>query len=100
VTHVADPDDLVQCDRERVLQVLANLLGNAIKFTSSGQILVSAARDGEVVKVSVQDSGPGIAEEDLPHVFDAYWSSERHEGRGTGLGLYITKRILDAHGTR
>lgn len=100
VTKISDPDDIVQCDRERVLQVLANILGNAIKFTPSGQIDIEVVRAGGHIQVSVQDSGPGIADEDLPHVFDAYWSGERDRSRGTGLGLYITKRIIEAHGTR
>ena len=100
VTKISNPDDVVQCDRERVLQVLANILGNAIKFTPAGQIEIEVARDGKHIQISVQDSGPGIATEDLPHVFDAYWSGERDRSRGTGLGLYITKRIIEAHGTR
>jgi PAS domain S-box-containing protein len=100
VTKISNPDDVVQCDRERVLQVLANILGNAIKFTPAGQIEIEVARDGKHIQVSVQDSGPGIADEDLPHVFDAYWSGARDRSRGTGLGLYITKRIIEAHGTR
>jgi PAS domain S-box-containing protein len=100
VSRISDPDDVVHCDRERVLQVLSNILGNAIKFTLSGQIEIQVARDGEHIQVSVHDSGAGIADEDLPHVFDAYWSSERDRSRGTGLGLYITKRIIEAHGTR
>lgn len=100
ISQISNPEDFVQCDRERVLQVLSNVLGNAIKFTSAGQITVEVKRDRDLVQVSVKDSGPGIAEEDLPHVFDAYWSSQQHQGRGTGLGLYITKRILEAHGTR
>lgn len=100
VTKISNPDDVVQCDRERVLQVLANILGNAIKFTPGGQIEIEVARDGKHIQISVQDSGPGIAAEDLPHVFDAYWSGQRDRSRGTGLGLYITKRIIEAHGTR
>lgn len=100
VTHIDHPEDTVECDRERMLQVLSNVLGNAIKFTSVGQIEVNVARSGNHVQVSVRDSGPGIPEEDLPRVFDAYWSSQQNRGRGTGLGLYITKRIVEAHGTR
>ncbi len=100
VTKISNPDDVVQCDRERVLQVLANILGNAIKFTPAGQIEIEVAREGKHIQISVQDSGPGIAAEDFPHVFDAYWSGERDRSRGTGLGLYITKRIIEAHGTR
>lgn len=98
--HIEQADELVQCDRERVLQVLANVLGNAIKFTPGGTIDVNVVRGGDHVKVSVADSGPGITPEDLPHVFDPYWSGERDNKRGTGLGLYITKRIIEAHGTK
>jgi PAS domain S-box-containing protein len=99
-TRIDQAIDGVECDRERVLQVLANVLGNAIKFSQGGSIDVSVVRSGEFVKVSVADSGPGIGPEDLPHVFDAYWSGHRDLRRGTGLGLYITKRIIEAHGTK
>jgi len=94
------PDDLVRCDRERVLQVLANLIGNALKFTQHGEIVIRTERDGQHVKVSVMDSGSGIESTDLPHVFDAYWSKSAAPQRGTGLGLYITKRIVEAHGAK
>jgi PAS domain S-box-containing protein len=100
ISHIEKSNDLVECDRERVLQVLANILGNAIKFSQGGRIEVNVARSGEHLQVSVADSGPGIAAEDLPHVFDAYWSGADNGGRGTGLGLYITKRIVEAHGTK
>jgi PAS domain S-box-containing protein len=98
-SQIEAADDMVECDRERVLQVLANILGNAIKFCEGGRIDVNVARHGEHLQVSVADSGPGIAAEHLPHVFDPYWSGSDN-GRGTGLGLYITKRIMDAHGTK
>jgi two-component system, sensor histidine kinase and response regulator len=99
-SRIEDANDSVECDRERVLQVLANLIGNAIKFCQGGRIEVSVVRSGDYLQVSVADSGPGIAPEDLPHVFDAYWSGSENRGRGTGLGLYITKRIVEAHGTK
>jgi signal transduction histidine kinase len=99
-TYIEQAGEIVECDRERVLQVLANVLGNAIKFCPGGSINVSAVRSGDHVKVSVADNGPGIAPEDLPHVFDPYWSGQQDLQRGTGLGLYITKRIIEAHGTK
>ena len=99
-TNIEQADDIVECDRERVLQVLANILGNAIKFSKGGHIDVSVVRSGDHVKVSVADAGPGIAPQDLPHVFDAYWSGRQDSRSGTGLGLYITKRIIEAHGTK
>jgi len=100
VSVIEQLTDMVECDRERVLQVLANILGNAIKFSRGGRIEVKAVRSGDHVQISVADSGPGIPAEDLPHVFDAYWSANENGGRGTGLGLYITKRIIEAHGTK
>jgi signal transduction histidine kinase len=95
------PTEVVLCDRERILQVFSNLLGNAIKFCRHGdQIQVSMQRSDDAVQVSVIDGGPGIASEDLPMVFDAYWSGAKNRRNGTGLGLYITKRIIEAHGGR
>lgn len=99
-----DPDALdavVNCDRERILQVLSNLLGNAIKFCRHGDtITLGATVIDDHVRVSVQDSGPGIAAKDLPLVFEAYWSGATDRRHGTGLGLYITRRIMDAHDNR
>ena len=88
------------CDRARILQVLANLLGNAIKFTPErgGAICVRAAQDGDVVRVSVVDRGPGIAPEDVGHVFDRYWQAKSASRGGAGLGLAIVKGIVEAHG--
>jgi two-component system, sensor histidine kinase and response regulator len=97
----AIPDQVVACDRERILQVFSNLLGNAIKFCRHGdQIEVTLRSEDAQVRASVSDTGPGIASEDLPMVFDAYWSGAKNRRSGTGLGLYITKRIVDAHGGR
>ncbi len=92
----------VNVDAGRVLQVLANLIANAIKFTQpGGRITVGAeAADGGVV-VSVADTGPGIPAEHLPHIFERYWHARRAaRTRGSGLGLAIVKGIVDAHGGR
>lgn len=89
-------------DRDRLLQVFENLIGNALKFTQAGgQITVGAvAREGDVL-FSVADTGCGIAPESLPHVFDRFWQAAEHTGRlGAGLGLPITKGIVEAHGGR
>jgi signal transduction histidine kinase len=96
---LTEANDEVLCDRTRILQVLANLLGNAIKFCEPGAAIVVTTRavDGELI-VAVQDSGPGIAAEDLRFVFEAYWSKSQGQRIGTGLGLYITRRIVEAHG--
>ena len=88
------------CDRERVVQVLSNLVGNAIKFTTAGsEIRISAEPCGAMVRVAVSDSGPGIAAEQLPRVFDRFWHADTRESRqGAGLGLYIAKGIVEHHG--
>jgi len=89
----------VWADRERVLQVLANLCGNAVKFTpAGGTVEVRAEPDGESVRVSCVDTGPGIAREDLPHVFDRFWQARSTRRAGAGLGLAIAKGIVEAHG--
>ena len=90
----------VDCDRDRILQVLANLVGNAIKFSPPGSPirLAAEARDGEVV-ISVSDAGPGIAPDAFAHIFDRYWRGDRST-RGAGLGLYVAREIISAHDGR
>jgi signal transduction histidine kinase len=90
----------VNVDAGRILQVLANLIGNAIKFTQSGGRITVSAEPGEGgVVVSVADTGPGIPADDLPHIFERYWHSRRTARTlGSGLGLAIVKGIVDAHG--
>ena len=91
----------IHADRERILQVLSNLVGNAIKFTpDGGRIRVSAGLEGEAIRISVADTGPGVAPEHAPHLFDRFWQAEAGIRRGTGLGLFIAKGIVDAHGGR
>jgi signal transduction histidine kinase len=93
-------DCILDCDRIRIIQVLTNLLSNAIKFTpQGGSIKLSMTEGGPGhARFSVEDTGGGIAEADLPHVFDRYWQAEATAHLGTGLGLAITKGIVDAHG--
>jgi signal transduction histidine kinase len=88
----------VWADRERVLQILENLIGNAIKFTPrGGSITIGAAPHGDnAVVFCVADTGSGIPPEDLPHVFDRFWHT-RARGRGAGLGLAIAKGLVEAH---
>ena len=90
---------LINGDPERLFQVLSNLIGNAIKFTPrQGNIDVSAMSTDEDIVFSVRDSGEGIAPEHLPHVFDRYWTQADNNPTGSGLGLYITQGIVQAHG--
>ncbi|MFP2959240.1 sensor histidine kinase [Myxococcus sp. 1LA] len=91
----------VRADRERVLQVLANLVSNAIKFTPPGGAIVLAAgpvEEGAWVRIAVKDSGPGISAEDAPHLFERFWRASHSPGRGTGLGLSIAWSLVAAHG--
>ncbi|MCA1832757.1 MAG: GAF domain-containing protein [Actinobacteria bacterium] len=88
----------VICDRPRILQVLANLIGNAIKFTPEGGAITVRAEPGErEVRFSVADSGLGIAADDLPHIFERFWQARKTARAGAGLGLAIARGIVDAH---
>lgn len=90
----------VPCDRERILQVLSNLVGNALQFTPRGGHVkvVTELAPGEA-RVRVEDDGPGIAPEVLPHVFDRFWKGDASR-RGSGLGLSIARGLVEAHGGR
>ncbi|HEX6373064.1 MAG TPA: GAF domain-containing protein [Longimicrobium sp.] len=94
-----DRDATVFADRDRVVQALGNLIGNALKFTpEGGRVTVSVRGDGERVQVSVADTGPGIAPDQVGRLFDRFWQANRKDRRGVGLGLSIVKGIADAHG--
>ena len=94
----ADPQLVVAADRERVLQVLSNLVGNAFKYTQAGGRIELVARAiDRAVRVEVRDTGRGMSEADAAHVFERYWQA-RGRGRGSlGLGLYICKQLVEAH---
>jgi len=91
----------ISCDRDRILQVLSNLVGNAAQVTGAGGhiTLRVEARERELV-FSVADDGPGIREDDLKHLFERYWRGDDVEYKGTGLGLAIAAGIVLAHGGR
>ncbi|MBA3458996.1 MAG: HAMP domain-containing histidine kinase [Deltaproteobacteria bacterium] len=93
-------DFQIHVDQERVLQVLCNLLGNALKFCRAGDVIsVSSTRNEAWARFEVADTGAGIAADQLPRLFERYWQgSERKERGSVGLGLYICKQIVDAHG--
>jgi two-component system phosphate regulon sensor histidine kinase PhoR len=87
-------------DKERIRQVVVNLLHNAIKFTGSGrEITVTTRVDDDSVTVNIADTGIGIARDDLPHIFERFYKADRSRaGGGTGMGLAIAKHIIEAHG--
>lgn len=89
----------LRADPSRILQVLANLLANALRFTPDGGrvTLRAALRAGEAV-FSVEDTGTGISAEDVPHLFDRFWQGRRVEREGAGLGLAIVRGLVEAHG--
>jgi signal transduction histidine kinase len=89
----------VFCDRDRILQVLSNLIGNALKFSANGaRIRVTAQTSGQMVQFQVSDEAGGIADEQVQYIFDQYWQAPDTRSRGTGLGLHIAKGIVEAHG--
>jgi two-component system OmpR family sensor kinase/two-component system sensor histidine kinase BaeS len=103
------PDSLptVRADRDRLVQVLRNLLVNALRHTSAeGSVTVTAGVVGSTVEIAVSDTGEGIGPEDLPHVFDRFWRAERSRtrsdrwGGGTGLGLSVAQSLVEAQGGR
>jgi signal transduction histidine kinase len=98
------PDDLprVTADRAKLRRVLVNLVSNAVKFTQKGgRVDIRGAREGRMIRVAVSDTGVGVPAEDLPRLFDKYEQAStrapRRE-RGTGLGLYITRQLVELHG--
>ncbi len=101
LTTLPAPDVRVSCDAARIAQVLANLVGNALKFTpKGGAITISATPRDEEIVFSVRDTGVGIEPSAAAHVFDRYWQKSEDAARGTGLGLFIVKGIVESHGGR
>jgi signal transduction histidine kinase len=94
-SKVRKPSVMIEGDRERILQVISNLLSNAIKFTEEGEIIVVLDQNDSETTVSVRDAGSGIAPEIYPNLFTKF--TTRSE-KGTGLGLFIAKSIVEAHG--
>jgi signal transduction histidine kinase len=91
----------VLADPARVLQVFSNVVGNAIKFTPAGGLIRLGAKAGDAeVCFSVADTGPGIPSDQIPNLFRRFWQARRADRRGAGLGLPISKGIVEAHGGR
>jgi signal transduction histidine kinase len=101
VVTPAPSGTVVQADEERVLQLIDNLVGNALKFTpSGGRVSIAGYVDDGEVRIAVADTGPGIAEEQRSRLFDRFWQARGNDRRGLGLGLAIAKGIAEAHGGR
>lgn len=99
IVLVSKDDFFVEGDRERLAQVLSNLISNAIKFTKEGNIDISLekSQDGKMVVLSVKDTGSGIDSDIMPRLFTKFATKS---DTGTGLGLYISKNIIETHGGR
>jgi len=101
VVHLPDPPLTVHCDMTRMVLVLSNLLDNAIKYTPpGGEIEMGAEASGAAIHLWVQDYGPGIQNEDLPHIFERFYRGRNAAGPGSGLGLSIVASLVQAHAGR
>jgi two-component system phosphate regulon sensor histidine kinase PhoR len=99
LTDLASAIPAVQADRERIRQVIINIIHNAIKFTAAGgKVIISTQQSGESVIIQVADNGIGISTEDLRHIFERFFKADRaRSSSGTGLGLAIAKHTVQAH---
>jgi len=91
----------VQADPDKLREILINLVGNAIKFTDEGEIMISFQTEKGKLITSVKDTGIGIAKKDQPHIFKRFYTVETtlaRERHGTGLGLYISKQLVEGMG--
>ena len=93
---------IILADENRIEQVLSNLVSNALKYASGGEIKISGSLRPEQVIICVSDDGPGIEAQDLPHIFDRFYRSTSavKQTKGAGLGLYLARAIVEAHGGR
>ncbi len=97
--EIAEDPLLAEFDHDRMLQVLANVISNAIKFTSQGgSIRVRGERAGDELRFCVSDTGSGIPGNMLEAIFERFWQVGKDDRRGVGLGLYISRCIVEAHG--
>jgi signal transduction histidine kinase len=93
---------IILADETRLEQVISNLVSNALKYASKGEIRIAGTVHPEQVVVCVSDEGPGIDAKDLPHIFDRFYRSTKavKQTKGAGLGLYLARAIVEAHGGR
>jgi len=96
----ADDVPVVDADPDKLRQVLTNLVENACKYGEAGPVEIAADVVDGAVRVSVRDQGPGIAEADLPHVFERFFRGDQAQPTGIGLGLWICRGLVEAHGGR
>ncbi len=98
---VPEGDTQLLCDRDRILQVLENLVGNALKFSAEGtNVAMRVDVTSTEVRFAIADAGAGIAPSDLSRLFERYWRASKTDALGHGLGLYISRALVEAHGGR
>jgi signal transduction histidine kinase len=103
--RLGEIDQVLVCgDRDKLKQVLLNLVGNAINYTQAGEVVVGVGKSGSQARITIMDTGPGISPEDLPHVFERFYRAEKSRTRskmkGFGLGLSIAYWIVRNHAGR
>jgi signal transduction histidine kinase len=99
--HTAGAGPVIASDRSKVLQILLNLLGNAVKFTEAGGVRAHVTEDRESVAIAVTDTGPGLSEEELASAFEPFWQADVGTTRrtdGTGLGLTVSRQLAELLG--
>jgi histidine kinase len=99
-THLRPDIPKVLADKDRIHQVLTNLVGNALQYTSAGKVSVQASRDKREVVITVSDTGIGISPDHLPHIFDRFYRTDKSRARasgGSGIGLTIAQALVKAH---
>jgi signal transduction histidine kinase len=102
VTEFPDRFPVILADETRIEQVVINLVSNALKYAAKGEIRITGQVHPEQVVICVSDEGPGIEAKDLPHIFDRFYRSTKavKNTKGAGLGLYLARAIVEAHGGR
>ena len=102
VTDFPDYFPIILADETRIEQVVINLVSNALKYAPAGEIRIAGQVRAEQVIICVSDEGPGIEAKDLPHIFDRFYRSTKavKHTKGAGLGLYLARAIVEAHGGR
>ena len=102
VTDFPDTFPVILADETRVEQVISNLVSNALKYAPKGEIKITGRKHAEQVVICVSDEGPGIEAKDMPHIFDRFYRSSKavKQTKGAGLGLYLARAIVEAHGGR
>jgi signal transduction histidine kinase len=93
---------VILADERRISQVISNLLSNAIKYAMEGEIRITGQVKPDDVIITISDQGPGIEPADIPYIFDRFYRSDQavKKTKGAGLGLYLAKAVVEAHGGR